>query len=167
MVLLIDGAKDKRLNVMIKSPGAVRNFLKANTVEHKINPQTFFFLCEMDPKKAKEDGIEHIMIITNTPNTLNLEMFVPTTPLPRNKFKNQRGLREMILKSVYISETDDTIVSPFTREECRKQWGKVYLHLYGQDPDIMHKAASTVVEWTTRFMKGHDNTKMGIDDTGL
>ena len=31
----------------------------------------------------------------------------------------------------------------------------------------MHRAASTVVAWTSRLMIGHDMTRMGIDDTGL
>ena len=51
--------------------------------------------------------------------------------------------------------------------ECRKRWGKVYLHLFGQDPEIIHRAEITVVEWASRLMEGRDTTKMGSDDTGL
>ena len=57
MVLILEGVEDKRLDIVITSSEAVCNFLKASSVEHKINPPTFFFLWEMDPKNVKEGGI--------------------------------------------------------------------------------------------------------------
>ena len=119
VVQLMDRVKDERLDIMITSPGVVRDFLKANAGEHKINPQTFFFLWKMDQKKAKEGGIEHMMIIADIPSKLDPETIIPTKPLPRNRFSTQRERREMILKSEYISETDDMISSHFTQVECR------------------------------------------------
>ena len=127
----MDGVEDDRLDAMTTSPGVVQEFLKANTGEHKINPPTFFFPWEMDPKNAKEGVIERMMIITYIPDTLDPETFIPTIPLPRSRFSAQWGLRETILKSVCISETDGTISSHFSRVEYRQPWVKVYLHLYG------------------------------------
>ena len=71
MLLLLDGVKNERLDVLIMSPGAVCDFLQANGVEHKIIPPTFFFLWEMEKKKAKEGGIEYTIIISDIPNTLD------------------------------------------------------------------------------------------------
>ena len=128
---LTDGVEDEKLNIMITSPGGVQDLLKANAGEHKIDPPTFFFFWDMDERKAKELGvIEHMMIITEIPDTLDPETFIPSKPLPRNGFSTRWIVREMILKSTYVSETDITISSPFTQVECRQRWGKVYLHLY-------------------------------------
>ena len=52
------------------------------------------------------------MIITDIP--VDPETFIPTTTLPRNGFRNQRGLSEVILKSVYVSEANEIIALPFT-----------------------------------------------------
>ena len=120
MLLLLEGVEDKRLDVLIMSPRAVCDFLKAKGVEHKINPSTFFFLWKMEKKKAKGGGMEYTMIITDIPNTLDPETFIPTKTLPRNGFRSQQDLSKTILKSVYISETNDTVVSPFTQVEYRK-----------------------------------------------
>ena len=89
---------------MIRSPGEISDFLKANGKEYKIIPPTCFFLWEMEGKKAEEEGKEYTMIITDIP--MDPETFIPTTTLPRNGFRNQRGLSEVILKSVYVSEAN-------------------------------------------------------------
>ena len=127
----MDGVEDEKIKIMITSPGGIRDLLKANAREHKIEPPTFFFLWDVDVRKTKEGVTEHTMIITDIPDTLDPETFIPIKPLPRNGFSTQWGLREMILKSTYTSETDVMVSSPFTRVKCRQRWGKVYLHLYG------------------------------------
>ena len=71
---------------MITSPRGVWDPLKANTREHKIEPPAFFSLWGMDKRKAKEGVIEHTTVITDIPNTLDPEMFIPIKPLPRNEF---------------------------------------------------------------------------------
>ena len=107
------------------------------------------------------------MIFMGIPGTLDPEKFIPTMTLPRNAARSERGFNETILESVYLSETNEVTVSPFTRVESRKRWGKVYLHLFGHNPEKIHRAASTVVAWASRLMRGHDTTRMGIDDTRL
>ena len=114
MFLLLEGVDEKRLEALIRSPGEVSDFLKANGREYKTILPTCFFLWEMEGKKVEDEGIEYTMIITDIPGTLNPETFVPTKTLPRNGFRSQRGLSEMILKSMYVSEENETIVLHFT-----------------------------------------------------
>ena len=102
------------------------------------------------------------MIITDIPDMLDLEKFIPTKTLPRNRFRSEQGLSETILKSVYLSETNEVTVSHFTRVENRKRWNKVYLYLFGHNYEKIHRAAITVVAWASRLMIGHATTRMGI-----
>ena len=85
---LMDRVEDEKLRIMIMitSPGGIQELLKANTREHKVEPPTFFFLWDMDERKAKEGVIEHMMIITDIPDTLDPETFIPIKPLLRNGF---------------------------------------------------------------------------------
>ena len=122
---------------------------------------------EMEKKKAKEGGIEYTIIISDIPNTLDPKKFIPTMMLPRNAARSELGLSETILKSVYLSETNEVTVSPFTQGESRKRWGRVYWYIFGYNPEKMHRAASTLVAWASRLTRGHNTIRMGIDDTGL
>ena len=63
---LTDGVEDDKLDIMITSPGGVRDLLKANVREHKIEPPTFFFLWNMEEDKAIGGVIEHTMIISQS-----------------------------------------------------------------------------------------------------
>ena len=101
------------------------------------------------------------------PATLDLDIFIPTMPLPRNGHSNRWALAEMLLKSTYISEKDNTVCSPFTRVDSKARWGKPFLQLYGKDPESMLCAAKATVKKVTGLMEGHDITQMGIDDTSL
>ena len=99
---------------MITPPGEIGEFLKANGIDHKIVPPTFFFEWNMQEEKAKDGVVEHTLLITDIPATLDLEVFIHTEPLPRNGHSNRWPLVEMLLKSTYISEKNNTVCSPFT-----------------------------------------------------
>ena len=100
-------------------PGEIGEFLKANGKDHKITPPTFFFEWNMQEEQAKEGAVEHMITITDIPTTLDPERYIPKTPLPRNGYNNRWAIAEMLLKSTYINEKNDTVRSPFTRVEAK------------------------------------------------
>ena len=75
-------------------------------------------------------------------------------------------MAEILLKSTYINETNDTVRSPFTRVEAKARRGKQFLQLYGADPEIMLRAAHATVKKAPGLMKGHDTSQMATDNTG-
>ena len=86
MLFLLEGVEGERLDVRITSPGEVRDLLKANAREYRIDPPTFFFLWNMEEDKSIDEVIDHTMIITDIPDTLDPETFITIKPLPRNGF---------------------------------------------------------------------------------
>ena len=44
---LTEGIEDGKLGILITSPGEIGEFLKANGIDHKIVPPTFFFEWNM------------------------------------------------------------------------------------------------------------------------
>ena len=113
------GIKEGKLSNWIMIPGEIGEFLTANGKEHKITPPTFFFKWNMREEQAKEGVVEQVITITNIPTTLDLERYIPKVPLPRNSHSNRWAMAEMLLKSTYINEKNDTVRSPFTRVEAK------------------------------------------------
>ena len=66
----------------------------------------------MGKKKAEEGGIDYTMIITDIPDTLDPEKFIPTNALPRNWFNSLTGksvLGSTLCQNINLTSTRNCV----------------------------------------------------------